>query len=112
MQKIIMMFLLFSLGMTMTMAQASFNPNILKSKTETAAKVQKPAVDINHADAKELMSLIGVGEKKAQAIIAYRQEHGLFKSVTELSSVKGFSEKKLASLLKSNEGRVVAKATV
>lgn len=47
-------------------------------------------VDINTADELTLMrALEGIGQKKAQAIIAYRTEHGRFNSVEELDSVKG-----------------------
>lgn len=109
MLKLLILTLSFILGTDA--AHASFNPNMLRAKTGSAVvQNQSAAVDINHASAKELMSLKGVGEKRAEAIIAYRQQHGLFKSVNELSAVKGFSEKKLASLLKNNEGRMVAKA--
>ena len=48
------------------------------------------SININTADKETLMSVIkGVGEKKAEAIIAYRKENGSFKSVDELASVKG-----------------------
>jgi competence protein ComEA len=48
------------------------------------------AVDINTADASILARAIdGVGEKKAATIIAYRDAHGPFTSVDELSNVKG-----------------------
>jgi competence protein ComEA len=48
------------------------------------------SININTADKETLMSVIkGVGEKKAEAIIAYREENGSFKSVDELASVKG-----------------------
>lgn len=51
-------------------------------------------VNINNADAPALMAAIkGVGEKKAQAIIRYRKEHGPFKSVDELANVPGIGEK-------------------
>ena len=47
-------------------------------------------VDINSADASTLASAItGVGESKAAAIVAYRDTHGPFASVDELSRVKG-----------------------
>ncbi len=51
-------------------------------------------VNINTADAATLASGInGVGEKKAEAIIKYRKEHGPFKSVDELANVPGIGEK-------------------
>ncbi len=47
-------------------------------------------ININTADKESLMSAIkGVGEKRAEAIIAYREEHGPFKSLEELADVKG-----------------------
>lgn len=51
-------------------------------------------VNINTADAATLSAGIsGVGEKKAEAIIKYRKEHGPFKSVDELVNVPGIGEK-------------------
>ncbi|MFT5835344.1 MAG: competence protein ComEA [Sulfurimonas sp.] len=50
------------------------------------------AVDINTASKKELISLNGIGAKKAEAVIAYR-EVNCFKSVKELTKVKGIGNK-------------------
>ncbi len=51
-------------------------------------------VDINSADAKTLATAIsGVGIKRAEAIIAYRSQHGPFQSVDGLSQVKGIGKK-------------------
>ena len=50
------------------------------------------AVDINNADKKELMSIKGVGESKAAAIVAFRKGH-CFKNASELSLVKGIGKK-------------------
>ena len=47
-------------------------------------------VDINTADAATLASAMnGVGEKKAATIVAYREAHGPFRRVEDLSNVKG-----------------------
>lgn len=54
-------------------------------------------VNINTADAPALMAIKGVGEKKAQAIVQYRKEHGPFKSVDELANVPGIGEKTVES---------------
>ncbi|MBK9664640.1 MAG: helix-hairpin-helix domain-containing protein [Gammaproteobacteria bacterium] len=43
-------------------------------------------------------ALQGVGLKKAEAIVAYRNEHGPFKSVDDLVNVKGIGEKSLEKL--------------
>ena len=55
-------------------------------------------VNLNTATLEQLKGLTGVGEKKAQKIIEYRQQHGQFKSVEELKNVNGFGEKSLATL--------------
>lgn len=55
-------------------------------------------VNINTADITELQQLPGVGPSKAQAIIAYREENGLFKSIEGLLEVSGFGEKTFEKL--------------
>ena len=51
-------------------------------------------VNVNTADASTLAAnIVGVGEKKALAIINFREEHGPFKSVDELTQVKGIGLK-------------------
>ncbi|HNO74182.1 ComEA family DNA-binding protein [Nitrosomonas mobilis] len=47
------------------------------------------AVDINTATQSELETLKGIGPAKAKAIIEYRNQVGQFKSVNELTRVKG-----------------------
>ena len=46
-------------------------------------------ININLASAEELTSLTGIGESKAEAIIAYRQEHGPFADIGEITRVSG-----------------------
>lgn len=55
-------------------------------------------VNLNTATLEQLKGLTGIGEKKAQKIIEYRQQHGQFKSIEELKNVNGFGEKSLATL--------------
>ncbi len=49
-------------------------------------------VNINTADAAQLMTLPGVGESKANAIIAYRQSNGSFSAVEDIMKVQGIKE--------------------
>lgn len=47
-------------------------------------------VDINSADAATLAAeLKGVGEKRAEEIVKYREKHGPFKSADDLLNIKG-----------------------
>lgn len=50
-------------------------------------------VNINTADAATLATLTGVGAKKAEEIIKYRQAHGGFKTVEEFAKVHGIGPK-------------------
>lgn len=59
-----------------------------------AGWVQAGSVNINQADAAVLSAeLNGIGEKKAQAIIDYRTQHGPFNTLEDLQKVKGISDK-------------------
>lgn len=60
-------------------------------------------VSINHASAEQLaQALNGVGLKKAQAIVSYREEYGPFKTLDDLKQVPGMGsalvERNLAHL--------------
>lgn len=51
-------------------------------------------VNINTADAKAISdALSGIGPKKAEAIVKYRTEKGLFKTLDDLLNVPGIGEK-------------------
>lgn len=61
-------------------------------------------VNVNSATAEEIATMLkGIGEKKAQDIVDYRNEHGPFKTVNDLNKVKGIGE----ATLKKNEGRIL-----
>ncbi|WP_166264067.1 ComEA family DNA-binding protein [Marinobacter caseinilyticus] len=62
-------------------------------------------VDINSADAVTLASLDGIGDAKADAIVAYRDEHGPFATVSDLSKVSGIGKK----TVENNAARLTVK---
>ena len=70
-------------------------------KNSTKAAMSQPVeakLDINKADAAQLTSLPGVGIKKAEEIIKYRELNGNFKNVDELVNVKGIGVKMVAKI--------------
>lgn len=70
---------------------------------ETAEVAPVGKVNLNTADASTLQrELLGIGEVKAQAIVAYRDAHGDFASVDELLEVKGIGE----ATLEKNRGKL------
>ena len=62
-------------------------PPELNGEVNPADLPQK--IDINHAEAWLLEALPGIGETKAQAIIAYRQQNGGFGHIIEITNVSG-----------------------
>lgn len=62
-------------------------------------------VDINSADAKAIAAAMqGVGAKKAEAIVAERDKNGAFKSIDDLTRVKGIN----AKTIEANRTKITA----
>lgn len=55
-------------------------------------------VNLNTADVSTLETIKGLGATKAQAIVNYRQQHGNFASVEDVSKVPGIGPKMLAKI--------------
>lgn len=55
-------------------------------------------INLNTANVAELQKLTGIGQKKAEQIIAYREQNGSFKKIEDLMQVSGIGEKTFASL--------------
>ena len=77
-------------------------PNVNQhASTHTAAttsaqnfsSVTTTKISLNSATLAQLQQLKGVGAKKAQAIIDYRQQQGKFKNIEDLNNVKGIGPK-------------------
>lgn len=61
-------------------------------KAENNKKEANNKVSINKATKEDLMSLTGIGESKANAIINYRNENGLFKQIEDIKNVSGIGD--------------------
>ncbi len=63
------------------------------TRSERNAVEQRLKIDINTASAEALSTIHGVGPSTAQSIIRYREKHGGFNSVDELTNVSGIGSK-------------------
>jgi competence protein ComEA len=65
---------------------------------DPAAAAPSVPVSLGSATLEQLQTLDGVGPATAQKIVAYRTEHGGFRSVDDLANVPGIGPKRLAAL--------------
>ena len=79
----------------------SVTPEAAQSSQTAASEQSAPAgkVDLNTATAEELMTLPGIGEKRAADIIAYREANDPFRIPEDLTRVSGIGEGILAGLI-------------
>ena len=63
------------------------------SSVTSAVPPEAALININTASSEELQALSGIGEAKAAAMIAYREEHGAFSDISEIMNVSGIGEK-------------------
>jgi competence ComEA-like helix-hairpin-helix protein len=54
---------------------------------------QMEMININTATVKEIMKLPGIGKKKAEAVIAFRQDNGGFEHINDLKKIDGIGKK-------------------
>jgi len=69
------------------------NPPVVREEAGDNGKI-----DVNTAPVSKLIELPGIGEKKAQAIVDYRNAHGPFAKVSDLTKVKGIGMKMLEKM--------------
>lgn len=99
-------------GLLASVSMANEKPKVTPSEsiqqaaqTETQATAVNPnVVNINTASAAEIQDkLVGIGAKKAQAIVEYREKHGKFLSVEQITEVSGIGK----ATLEKNRDRIV-----
>lgn len=61
-------------------------------------EMERDLINLNTATAEQLMLLPGIGEKKAAAILAYRQDYGAFDTIEEVKQVNGIADSVFASI--------------
>ncbi|MCS7174935.1 ComEA family DNA-binding protein [Pseudothermotoga sp.] len=70
----------------------------VQQSTVTSRKSVELPIDLNSATEQELMSLPGIGQSKAKAIIEYRQKNGPFRTLSDLERVPGIGKKTIEKL--------------
>ena len=75
-----------------TVQEAPVVSEIQDGQTGTEMDAGTGLVNLNTADIQTLKTLSGIGDSKAQAILAYREEHGGFSSIEEVMQVPGIKE--------------------
>ncbi|MCL0312385.1 ComEA family DNA-binding protein [Apilactobacillus sp. TMW 2.2459] len=72
--------------------------NDVNTSNQSKSNDSSERINVNTADANKLMSISGIGQKKAEKIIDYRNKNGLFNSLDDLKNVDGFGDKTVERL--------------
>lgn len=78
-----------NLAAKVTDGERLYFPNVTEEMTFAEQEKEAGLVNINTADVKELCTLPGIGEARADSIIAYREANGLFGSKEDIMKVSG-----------------------
>ena len=68
---------------------ASSNHYLSKPRLSASQNDNSQKIKLNSASTEQFQQLNGIGQKKAEAIVAYRTKNGKFKSIEEIQEVKG-----------------------
>lgn len=86
-----------AVGLFAFLAWKAYSPQFTARPTDKVIVAGKP-VDLNTADRAELLQIPGVGPATAEAILAYRKQHGRYETLDELDHVHGIGAKTLDKL--------------
>ena len=91
------------LGFICVAAPVNAEPDRLVKSDVVEKILESGSININTASAEILaLELKGVGVKRAQAIVDYRNEYGLFQSAEQLQEIKGIGD----VLVNQNLGKI------
>lgn len=85
-------------GQKITVPAAGETPAPVDNAAPSDSSQSGALININTATQEELETLPSIGEVRAQAILAYREEHGGFRTTDELMEVSGIGEKIFADI--------------
>lgn len=61
-------------------------------RSNSAPALENGLVNLNTADIAALMTLPGIGESRAKAIISYREQHGAFAQIEDIMKISGIKQ--------------------
>ncbi|NTU32477.1 ComEA family DNA-binding protein [Brevibacillus sp. HB1.1] len=79
-------------------APVSASIGLVQSASSVSTTGASSAINLNMATVEELMSLPGIGEARAKAIVEYRTKQGPFRSADDLKQIEGIGEKMFARI--------------
>lgn len=74
---------------TKAQVEAGETREVYRADSGSSVDEQEKKVNLNTADKETLMTLSGIGEARAEAILAYREEQGGFQSIEEIMEISG-----------------------
>ena len=95
------LFLCLLLGLFLRDRRVADAPAFVETELTAPIEEVRPdpsPVNLNTADAEALTARPGIGEELARRIVEYREEHGPFEAVEDLTEVSGIGQGKLAAL--------------
>ncbi|MND87978.1 competence protein ComEA [Pseudomonas alkylphenolica] len=93
MRNTVLSYLLLPLFTSVSLSLSAAPQPIENPELTAVVEQQVVKLDLNTADVTTLQTrLSGIGKTKAEAIVAYREEHGAFATVDELLEIKGIGK--------------------
>ena len=75
-----------------TLTTKNTTTKTITSNKTTTTEISNKLININTCTVNDLINIKGLGEKKANKIIEYRETYGLFNSINEIMNVSGIGE--------------------
>ena len=73
-------------------------------RSNSATALENGLVNLNTADVAALMTLPGIGESRAKAIISYREQHGAFAQIEDIMKISGIKQAAFSKIKDKSTG--------